>query len=205
MKPAMKLTHATSSGHWQLQCSHSLYVTVSCSPFVSIATYGCCCDSHPLFYHYPFVLSLWSLQTRADIAASFQRTAIAHLTQRCRRAVAWAKDSHPEVRNMVVAGGVACNQLLRESLEEITQDGDLQLVCPTPRLCTDNGVMVAWAGVERSACISGILEYSLSNSMLAEGKELFSYPCAEHGFHIAPSGMVCCCAFSLCNGFRFCK
>lgn len=50
---------------------------------------------------------------------------------------------------MVVAGGVACNQLLRDSLEEVTQEAGLHLVCPRPRLCTDNGVMVAWAGVER--------------------------------------------------------
>ena len=50
---------------------------------------------------------------------------------------------------MVVAGGVACNQLLRESLEEVTQEAGLSLVCPRPQLCTDNGVMVAWAGVER--------------------------------------------------------
>ena len=132
----------------------------------------------PLCYHHPFVLSLWPLQTRADLAASFQRTAIAHLTQRCRRAIAWAKDSHPEVQTMVVAGGVACNQMLRDSLEELTQEADLQLVCPKPRLCTDNGVMVAWAGVERSACISGLVGYSLSKSMLAEGTEILDYPCA---------------------------
>ena len=52
---------------------------------------------------------------------------------------------------MVVAGGVACNQMLRDSLEELTEEADLRLVCPKPRLCTDNGVMVAWAGIERSA------------------------------------------------------
>lgn len=51
---------------------------------------------------------------------------------------------------MVVAGGVACNQMLRDSLEQFTQEADWQLVCPKPSLCTDNGVMVAWAGVERS-------------------------------------------------------
>lgn len=90
-----------------------------------------------------------NLQTRADLAACFQRSAITHLTQRCQRAVAWAKESHPEVQTMVVAGGVACNQMLRDSLEQFTQEADWQLVCPKPSLCTDNGVMVAWAGVER--------------------------------------------------------
>lgn len=99
------------------------------------------------------MVDLW-MQTRADLAACFQRSAITHLTQRCQRAVAWAKESHPQVQTMVVAGGVACNQMLRDSLEEVTQEADWQLVCPKPSLCTDNGVMVAWAGVERSASCS---------------------------------------------------
>lgn len=30
-----------------------------------------------------------------------------------------------------------------------TDDYGLKLVCPPPSLCTDNGVMIAWAGVER--------------------------------------------------------
>ena len=89
------------------------------------------------------------MQTRADIAASFQRVAITHLTQRCQRAAAWAKDSNPEMQTLVVAGGVACNQLLRSSLSDVAQEARLNLVCPPARLCTDNGVMVAWAGVER--------------------------------------------------------
>lgn len=37
-------------------------------------------------------------QLRADIAASFQRVAVAHLEERCRRAVAWVQESHPQVR-----------------------------------------------------------------------------------------------------------
>ena len=101
------------------------------------------------------------MQTRADLAASFQRTAITHLTERCRRAVAWAKQSHPQVQTMVVAGGVACNQMLRDSLEQVTQEADWQLVCPRPSLCTDNGVMVAWAGVERSELCSSITSFWL--------------------------------------------
>lgn len=89
------------------------------------------------------------MQTRADIAASFQRVAITHLTERCRRAAAWAKDSNPGMQTLVVAGGVACNQLLRSSLNSVAHEQGLNLVCPPAPLCTDNGVMVAWAGVER--------------------------------------------------------
>ncbi|DBA72661.1 TPA: glutamated carboxypeptidase, variant 2 [Trebouxia sp. C0005] len=88
-------------------------------------------------------------QVRADIAASFQRVAITHLTERCCRAAVWAKESHPDMQTLIVAGGVACNQTLRASLDDVAQEAGLNLVCPPARLCTDNGVMVAWAGAER--------------------------------------------------------
>jgi N6-L-threonylcarbamoyladenine synthase len=55
----------------------------------------------------------------------------------------------PQVRHLVVAGGVASNTYVRARLAAVAADGGLRLVYPPPRLCTDNGVMVAWAGVER--------------------------------------------------------
>lgn len=54
---------------------------------------------------------------RADIAASFQRVALAHLEERVKRAAAWAMKSEPDIRHLVVAGGVAANQLLRTKLQ----------------------------------------------------------------------------------------
>ncbi|XP_024395864.1 probable tRNA N6-adenosine threonylcarbamoyltransferase, mitochondrial [Physcomitrium patens] len=85
---------------------------------------------------------------RADLAASFQRVAVLHLEDRCRRALEWARKINPSVQCLVVSGGVASNQLVRSRLNYISQEVGLRLVCPPPRLCTDNGVMVAWAGIE---------------------------------------------------------
>ena len=48
-------------------------------------------------------------------------------------------------------GGVACNQLVKQRLGDLAQAAGLELIAPPPRLCTDNGVMVAWAGIERCA------------------------------------------------------
>lgn len=90
-----------------------------------------------------------TLRIKADIAASFQRVAVQHLKERCDRAMAWARESHPNLRHMVVAGGVASNMFVREQLETVCREHDALLVCPPPSLCTDNGVMVAWAGIER--------------------------------------------------------
>lgn len=89
------------------------------------------------------------MQVRADVAASFQKVAVDHLAVRCKRATEWAKEDFPDMQHLVVAGGVACNKRVRATLGQIAENAGLQLVCPSPLLCTDNGVMVAWAGLER--------------------------------------------------------
>ncbi|MRG70967.1 tRNA (adenosine(37)-N6)-threonylcarbamoyltransferase complex transferase subunit TsaD [Alphaproteobacteria bacterium HT1-32] len=83
---------------------------------------------------------------RADICASFQAAAGDVLVDRCRRATQRFLDLHPEGRHLVVAGGVAANRYLRARLEAAVS---LELVAPPLALCTDNGAMVAWAGLER--------------------------------------------------------
>ena len=89
------------------------------------------------------------MKVKADIAASFQKTAVQHLQERCRRAFEWASEYHPEIKQLVVAGGVASNKYVRSNLQQVCDENEAELVCPPPHLCTDNGVMVAWAGVER--------------------------------------------------------
>ena len=57
------------------------------------------------------------MQVRADIAASFQRVALEHLEDRVARAAGWALEEWPGIKHLVVAGGVAANQLLRSKLQ----------------------------------------------------------------------------------------
>jgi len=71
------------------------------------------------------------------------------LADRTRRAAALFRDRYPEGRHLVVAGGVAANQAIRAGLTEIAKKAGLILAAPPPALCTDNGAMVAWAGLER--------------------------------------------------------
>lgn len=87
-------------------------------------------------------------RTRADIAASFQRVAVLHLEERCERAIEWGLNIEPSIKHLVVSGGVASNQYVRARLDHVVKKKGLQLVCPPPSLCTDNGVMVAWTGIE---------------------------------------------------------
>jgi N6-L-threonylcarbamoyladenine synthase len=86
-----------------------------------------------------------------DLCASFQAAVAEVLLDRTRRAVALFQTDHPDADALVVAGGVAANEHLRACLAGLADDLRLRLIVPPPRLCTDNGVMVAWAGVERLA------------------------------------------------------
>ncbi|CAG8623457.1 2059_t:CDS:2, partial [Paraglomus occultum] len=56
------------------------------------------------------------------------------------------------VRKLVCSGGVARNGFVRERLNKLATEYDLELFFPPPELCTDNGVMIAWAGIERYQC-----------------------------------------------------
>ncbi|XP_076942694.1 putative tRNA N6-adenosine threonylcarbamoyltransferase, mitochondrial [Bidens hawaiensis] len=87
-------------------------------------------------------------RARADIAASFQRVAVLHLEEKCERAIQWALEIEPSINHLVVSGGVASNQYVRARLNEVVARNSLKLVCPPPSLCTDNGVMIAWTGIE---------------------------------------------------------
>jgi len=48
-----------------------------------------------------------------------------------------------------VSGGVSSNLNLRSRLSEVVKLFDFDLHIPSPELCTDNGVMIAWAAIER--------------------------------------------------------
>jgi N6-L-threonylcarbamoyladenine synthase len=50
--------------------------------------------------------------------------------------------------HFVLAGGVAANIYLRGRLEQTLVSANIKLNAPPVKLCTDNGVMIAWAGVE---------------------------------------------------------
>lgn len=80
----------------------------------------------------------------ADLCASFQRTVGDVLADRCSNALALAPSP-----TLVVAGGVAANLYLRGRLEEVAARHGARLVAPPVKLCTDNGAMIAWAGLER--------------------------------------------------------
>ena len=80
-----------------------------------------------------------------DIAASFQLAVIDCLYDR----ISYTLDRIDAPAALVVAGGVAANVPIREMLEKLAVQRGMRFVAPPLWLCTDNGVMIAWAGAER--------------------------------------------------------
>ena len=81
----------------------------------------------------------------ADIAASFQAATAEVLADRAEHALAMA----PGVTRLIVAGGVAANQAIRQALGAVAARHGLELVAPPLRYCGDNAVMIGWAAIER--------------------------------------------------------
>ena len=88
-------------------------------------------------------------QEICDIAASFQAAVLKTVKDRLEHAVKIFKSRFPTGKDLVVAGGVASNTALRGMLTELAEKNKLQFTAPPVNLCTDNAVMVAWAGLER--------------------------------------------------------
>jgi N6-L-threonylcarbamoyladenine synthase len=79
----------------------------------------------------------------ADVAASFQEAVVDVLT---RKAIRLCRDSG--VDHLLIGGGVAANSRLRALATERAADAGITVRVPRPKLCTDNGAMVAALGSE---------------------------------------------------------
>ena len=81
---------------------------------------------------------------RADVAASFQQAVMEVIVNKTMKAMEMTG-----YKTLAVAGGVACNSFLRQSLQARCK-GKYRLCIPSPILCTDNGAMVAVAAARKA-------------------------------------------------------
>ncbi len=96
-----------------------------------------------------FVLNTWAKsdkteQTKANIAYAFQEAVVDTLAIKCQRAL--KETGH---QRLVIAGGVSANTRLRARLNELAQKQSLEVFYPKHQFCTDNGAMIAYAGLQR--------------------------------------------------------
>lgn len=88
-----------------------------------------------------------------DFCAGFLRAITRHLCHRTQRAMEFCeKEGLIEAdgkKSLVFGGGVACNDFVFEALSQLGSLMGYETYRPLKKLCTDNGVMIAWNGVER--------------------------------------------------------
>lgn len=83
-------------------------------------------------------------QTQADIALAFQTAVVETLSIKCRRAL-----EQTGLKRLVIAGGVSANSALRAELAQMTAKLKGKVYYPRLEFCTDNGAMIAFAGLQR--------------------------------------------------------
>jgi N6-L-threonylcarbamoyladenine synthase len=93
-------------------------------------------------------------QTRADIAYAVQEAIVDVLAHKAHAALA-----QTGLKQLVVAGGVGANQLLRSHLTESIGNRGGKVFYPDLEFCTDNGAMIAFAGALRFAQQQGKKDY----------------------------------------------
>jgi N6-L-threonylcarbamoyladenine synthase len=92
-------------------------------------------------------------QDVADLCAAFEAAVCDIIENRVAAAmeIAEAHLGRDAPRRLTVAGGVAANKAIAAALRRVAATRGYTLAVPPPALCTDNGVMIAWAGAERFA------------------------------------------------------
>ncbi|VEA95857.1 tRNA (adenosine(37)-N6)-threonylcarbamoyltransferase complex transferase subunit TsaD [Yersinia pseudotuberculosis] len=83
-------------------------------------------------------------QTRADIARAFEDAVVDTLAIKSKRAL-----DQTGFKRLVIAGGVSANQTLRLKLADMMQKRGGEVFYARPEFCTDNGAMIAYAGMVR--------------------------------------------------------
>ncbi len=83
-----------------------------------------------------------------DFCASFQMAVVDCITNRLHNALKDERVINAAPKTMVVAGGVAKNSAIRAAMENLANKSGMLFAAPPMNLCTDNGAMIAWAGIE---------------------------------------------------------
>jgi N6-L-threonylcarbamoyladenine synthase len=86
-----------------------------------------------------------------DLCAGFQAAVLESTADRLSVGLKLFQQRFGPPHALVAAGGVAANQAIRSSLQDVAVKAGTTLIMPPPALCTDNGAMIAWAGAERLA------------------------------------------------------
>jgi N6-L-threonylcarbamoyladenine synthase len=91
-----------------------------------------------------------SEKDKQNLAASFQRTINEILNVKCKSAMNEFSSTYKKNKKVfVISGGVAANKSIRNNLNKLSKEMNFKNFFPPTELCSDNAVMIAWAGIER--------------------------------------------------------
>ncbi len=104
-----------------------------------------------------------------DLCFSLQEVTFAMVTEVAERAMA-----HLDKEEILLGGGVACNQRLRRMVATMAEERGGEMTVPPPALCVDNGAMIAWTGsLMHDAGISmGIEDTVVEQNMRTDSAEV---------------------------------
>jgi tRNA A37 threonylcarbamoyltransferase TsaD len=85
----------------------------------------------------------------SNICASVQNVITLQLEDRLKRALKFLDIRNIKIEHVVVSGGVASNYFIRNTLERTCSKFNIKISSPPVKYCTDNGVMIAWNGMEK--------------------------------------------------------
>ena len=94
------------------------------------------------------------VQQVCDISASLQQAVVDIFKHKLNHAIARFHDDFLEQKDSIkipiaLVGGVASNQFIRQNLHDFCAENNAELYCPSPKICTDNAAMIAWAALEQ--------------------------------------------------------
>ena len=115
----------------------------------------------------------WNIRTYCfseETCAALQHCITKQLCERLQRAIEFIHRENSiyetvnkeiiNVKTLVVSGGVASNGYIRQGLDKVAGHYNMATVYPPPSLCTDNGVMIAWNGLERTRADKGLVPWT---------------------------------------------
>ena len=99
-----------------------------------------------------------TLQDKQDISASLQYTLSKIVLYKTQKVLQYFELTYGKCNSFVISGGVSANKSIRTILQNLCDEHNINMVAPPLNLCTDNGVMIAWAGLKK-------LELNLVNGL----------------------------------------
>lgn len=88
-----------------------------------------------------------------DFCAGYLKGITKHILHRTQRAIEYCDKmnllGNNKKKSFVFSGGVACNDFIFTALQQLCQELGYECYRPSRKYCTDNGIMIAWNGIER--------------------------------------------------------